>query len=300
MGTKLTLDLSASDPDGDPLSYSVLELPLPDGAYLDGYSGQFTFTPDPEHVGTIDLTFTVSDGALSDQETVTFTIPAIDGTASTRFSGRLLDANDYANGITTPIVGATVSFLNNGPAAVSDAQGYISLDSLAAGTQVLDIDPSGAQDSPAGGPYGGFREQYLLYEHVDNLQERPFFLPRIDLDSVTQVDPALETVVTNSSLGVSIVVPPHTAKTRTAATIAGRCPSPWCRRASLRPPCRKSSASGRWSRSSRWVLPLPPRCRSPFLIVITWSLDTKSKSGPSTRKWASLLSSAPAKSAPTA
>ncbi len=221
VGTKLTLDLSASDPDGDELSYSVQELPLPDEAYLDGYSGQFTFTPDPEHVGTIDLTFTVSDGALSDQETVTLTIPAIDGTASTRFSGRLLDANDYANGITTPIVGATVSFLNNGPAAVSDAQGYFSLDNLTAGTQVLDIDPSGAQDSPAGGPYGGFREQYLLYEHVDNLQERPFFLPRIDLDSVTQVDPALETVVTNSSLGVTIVVPPHTAKNPDGSDYSG-------------------------------------------------------------------------------
>ncbi|MGR9099877.1 MAG: PKD domain-containing protein, partial [Gammaproteobacteria bacterium] len=212
LGTALTLPLSATDPDGDALQFSALNLPLPEGASLDGTTGVFTFKPEYHQIGTLELTFTVSDGRLSDRETIAITVPPINETAATRFTGQLLDANDYANGIVTPIVGATVSFLNNGPAAVSDSQGYFTLNHLDAGTQVLDIDSSTAQNSPAGGPYAGFREQYPLIDHVENVQERPFFLPRIAVDSLTPVDPDLETVVANAELGVTLTVPPHTAK----------------------------------------------------------------------------------------
>ncbi|MGR9071590.1 MAG: RHS repeat-associated core domain-containing protein [Gammaproteobacteria bacterium] len=211
LGTALTLPLSATDPDGDTLQFSALDLPLPEGASLDGATGLFTFKPEFQQIGTIELTFTVSDGRSIDSETVTLTIPPINETAATRFKGRLLDANDYANGIVTPIVGATVSFLNNGAAAQSDSQGYFTLTGLAAGTQVLDIDSKTALNSPAGGPYAGFREQYPLIAHVENIQERPFFLPRIAVNSLTLVDPELETVVANAELGVTLTVPAHTA-----------------------------------------------------------------------------------------
>ena len=90
--------------------------------------------------------------------------------------------------------------------------GYISLNNLIPGTQVLDINSVSAQDSPAGGPYAGFREQFPLIAHVENIVERPFFLPRIAVNSLTTIDPNQETVVSNDDLGVSLTIPAHTAK----------------------------------------------------------------------------------------
>jgi len=52
LGSTLTLQLSASDPDGDPLVFSALELPLPEGACLDAASGVFTFRPAFHQIGT--------------------------------------------------------------------------------------------------------------------------------------------------------------------------------------------------------------------------------------------------------
>ncbi|WP_349431031.1 putative Ig domain-containing protein [Methylomarinum sp. Ch1-1] len=222
LGSTLTFDLNASDSDGDTLRYSVLDLPLPPGASLDAASGRFVFKPDVNQIGVHELTFTVSDGRAGDQQTVAITVPAVHGSAPTRFRGRLLDANDYQQGIVTPIVGATVSFRHNGSSARSDSQGYFTLSNLTAGTQVLDINAATAQDSPVGGPYAGFREQYPLIAHVENHEARPFYLPRIDRDSLTQIDPAIETRVANPNLGVSFTVPPYTAKNPDGSYFTGQ------------------------------------------------------------------------------
>ena len=212
LGSTLTLDLHASDTNGDPLTYSVQPLPLPDGARLDGETGQFRFKADSNQIGSVELTFSVSDGVFSDSETVTLTIPSIDTTVSTRFSGRILDANDYAQGFTTPVVGTTISFLNTGQFVQTDAQGYFFLDNLPEGAQVLDINSTTAVLAPDGSRYAGFRENYRLIANVENTNERPFYMPRLDEESLTTVDPAITTVVNNETLGVSITVPPYTAK----------------------------------------------------------------------------------------
>ena len=82
---------------------------------------------------------------------------------------------------------------------------------LPAGSQVLDIDTSKAKLAPNGAPYAGFREKLELIEAINNIVERPFFLPRIDTRSLETVDPKMTTTVT-SDLGVSITVFPHSAK----------------------------------------------------------------------------------------
>ncbi|HIE55843.1 MAG TPA: hypothetical protein EYP90_11815, partial [Chromatiaceae bacterium] len=71
LGTTLTLQLDADDADGDPLTYSAAPLPLPPGAELDAAAGLFRFHP--ETAGSYPLTFAVSDGYASDQQTVTIT-----------------------------------------------------------------------------------------------------------------------------------------------------------------------------------------------------------------------------------
>jgi YD repeat-containing protein len=72
VGTTLTLQLSATDPDGDPLTFTVE--PLPAHASLNATTGLFTFTPVEAQVGTLPLTFTVSDGDRTDAQAVDITV----------------------------------------------------------------------------------------------------------------------------------------------------------------------------------------------------------------------------------
>ena len=214
LGSTLTLNLTGTDPEGDPLAFSAAPLPLPENSSLNASSGLFTFTPSADQVGVINQTFIVSDGVRTDSETIDITVqgPAAGGVTS--FTGRVLDANDFELGTTTPVVGATISFLGTALYANSDSQGNFTVTDLPAGSQVLDIDTSMAKFAPNGAPYAGFREELELIADVNNIVERPFFLPRIDTNSLTQVDPDLTTIVMHvSSLGVVfITVPPHTAK----------------------------------------------------------------------------------------
>ncbi len=66
----LSFSLSATDPDGDPLTFSSTA--LPSGASLTG--GVFRWTPAYSQAGSYQVTFTVSDGQLTDAETITITV----------------------------------------------------------------------------------------------------------------------------------------------------------------------------------------------------------------------------------
>jgi hypothetical protein len=145
-------------------------------------------------------------------ETVTITVTGALPGGQTALSGRILDTNDFVRDITTPIVGATVSIRGTSITSVSDATGRFTLLGMRAGAQVFDIDTSTANPAPDGSPYAGFHQGLDLIEGVVNVIERPFFLPRIALDSITQVDPNAMTTVTNPSLNVSLVIPAGTAR----------------------------------------------------------------------------------------
>jgi hypothetical protein len=221
LGQVLSFTVSASDPDGDPITLMVTPIPLPDNAVFDGATGVFTFRPAADQVGSYPLTFIASDGRSQTAQAITITVPAPQPTAPTTLSGLLLDANSYAGGSSVPIVGATITLLGTSASATSDAQGRFVVQNASGGMQVLDIAPGTGQPAPDGSPYGGFREAITLVGHVDNVVERPFFLPRIDVASVTRVNPNAATVVTSPSLGVSINVPPHTAKNMDGTDFVG-------------------------------------------------------------------------------
>ncbi|MBW6519206.1 MAG: putative Ig domain-containing protein [ANME-2 cluster archaeon] len=68
----LAFTLSASDADGDSLTYSATNLPA--GASLNPVSGAVSWTPADGDAGTYVVTFEVTDGYLSDSETVTITV----------------------------------------------------------------------------------------------------------------------------------------------------------------------------------------------------------------------------------
>ena len=69
----LEFTISATDIDGDTLTYSVSG--LPSGATFN--SNTFVWTPDYTQSGTYDVTFTVSDGTDTDSETITITVDDI-------------------------------------------------------------------------------------------------------------------------------------------------------------------------------------------------------------------------------
>jgi len=69
-GSALAFTLSATDADGDSLTYSATNLPT--GASFNAASGAFSWTP--ADAGTHVITFEVTDSYLSDSETVTITV----------------------------------------------------------------------------------------------------------------------------------------------------------------------------------------------------------------------------------
>ncbi|MGE3298223.1 MAG: RHS repeat-associated core domain-containing protein [Porticoccaceae bacterium] len=222
LGATLSFQVAAADPDGDPLSYCIRELPLPEGAEFDAATGEFRFRPVAEQAGILVLTFCVSDGELLAEQQIRIDIPAPDPAAPTGFTGRVLDANDAMAGRTTPIVNARISFLDTGQEVLTDADGYFTLTDLPHGNQVLDIDPGGADPGPGGAIYAGFREGFPLEAHVLNVVERPFYLPRLDAATLTTVDPVLTTTVHSAALGITLTVAPHTAKNADGSDFTGQ------------------------------------------------------------------------------
>jgi RHS repeat-associated protein len=221
IGSTLSFTMTASGGTGS-LSFSVSPLPLPANSSFNSATGLFSFSPDLSQVSSLMLTFSVTEGTSTDSETITITIPQPDPAGVTAFTGRVLDANDFDGGTTTPVVGATISFLGTGQAAVSDAQGNFTVNNLPAGSQILDIDTSTANPAPDGSPYAGFREELELLSGVNNDIDRPFFLPRISVNSLITVDPNTTTVVTNADLRVTLTIPPNTAKDQNGNDFTGQ------------------------------------------------------------------------------
>jgi len=74
-GEVVKINLSATDPDGDALTFKVYN--APEGAEIDPIANVFTWMPDYSIGGVYSgIRFVVSDGELSDEEEITITIPA--------------------------------------------------------------------------------------------------------------------------------------------------------------------------------------------------------------------------------
>jgi hypothetical protein len=77
-GEPLVFTISATDPNGDALTYSAFN--LPDGAIFDPGSGTFSWTPSYDQAGVYpNVRFQVSDGTFTDYEQITITVNNVDG-----------------------------------------------------------------------------------------------------------------------------------------------------------------------------------------------------------------------------
>ncbi|MBI4835008.1 MAG: M6 family metalloprotease domain-containing protein [Planctomycetes bacterium] len=71
----LSFTLSASDPEGDPIAYSIVSTPA--GATLDAVTGVFNWVPGYSQEGVYDITFTATANVLSDSKTVRITVSQV-------------------------------------------------------------------------------------------------------------------------------------------------------------------------------------------------------------------------------
>jgi hypothetical protein len=71
-GQPIEFTVSATDPEGDPLTFSASN--LPEGANFDAATATFSWTPRYDQAGVYVVRFEVSDGTLSDFEDVTITV----------------------------------------------------------------------------------------------------------------------------------------------------------------------------------------------------------------------------------
>ncbi len=213
LGSTLSFALTGSDFEGDDLFFRAVPLPLPDGAHLDAVveqvglpnAGLFAFTPSPEQVGDIVLTLSVSDGLLSDSESVIITVT--ETPVATAFSGRILDADAFeADGTELGVFGATVTA--GGATTTSAADGSFTLSAIADDASLIALDPSAAQAAPDGSAYGGLSEAIELIAGVENVRAVPFFLMRAPAAIEVPVSTTGTTLVENSTLpGVRLEVP---------------------------------------------------------------------------------------------
>lgn len=171
--------------------------------------GQLVITPAPDQVGHYDFEVVVTDGVLTSSQPVTINVLA-DPIGTTRISGWILDTHsaplpgiDVSLGGVTVVTESNGSFLLEFPAGLTD-------DTLLIYGQTYsgpEVYPFIAEKLP------------LLYGHdayagVNNVIERPIYLPALDVANGVPIDPAKDVTVTTSSIpNASVFVAAGTLET---------------------------------------------------------------------------------------
>ena len=223
LGSTLQIQLTASDPNDDLLSFVATPLPLPDGLALDGQSGLLTWRPDAGQVGSAEITVTVSDGFLTDDETITITVEAPAPGTTTTLTAQVLDAEAAQQGTDLPVEGATATI--GGLSATTAADGFFTITNIPAGANQLVIDGTTAvpfpDPAPDGTPYGGANATLDLIADVINVPLAPYFLPRLPANGCVPVAAGSSTTVANGDLGATLDVEADAAFDSSGAPFAG-------------------------------------------------------------------------------
>ena len=194
-GDVVRQQIVATDDDGDPLAFTII--PIPGQSSLPtmrlGADGLLEIRPEPDQVGSVQFTVQVSDGAEAVTQTVQIDVNA-DPVGTTRISGRVLDTTSAS------VSGITV---NIGPATVqTDAEGRFTLEAPAGGFASDTLEVHGEEfPGPAVFPFIAEKLPLLfesgrdLFDSVNNVIDRPIFLPSLDVAGGTTIDPNVEATV---------------------------------------------------------------------------------------------------------
>ena len=220
-GGVLKVSPVAADQDGDPITFSLVTtggtVSLPTGTL--GSSGVLTFRPTPSQLGAYQFNVIASDGALEVIQPVTLNVVA-DPLTTTRVSGRVLQVNG------APLVGMRVEIGSVQGLTISD--GTFTLD-LGSGPVISDtIKIRG--DLLAGSVVYPFISEKLslVLEHevlvrVNNVIDRPIYLPELDIANAKQIDPTKDTTVTTAAIpGVAVMVAAGTLMNQQGTVFTGK------------------------------------------------------------------------------
>ena len=200
-GAKIEIPLEAIDSDGDNVTFKIKsEGELPKGM-LEG-SGKLTFNPSPDDIGIYEFTLIATDGVASVEENVTLEVVA-DLITTTRISGSLLDIDG------TPLSGVVIEL--GSITGLTDSQGNF----------ILEIPPEETSDTlkiyaealTGDKTYPFIAEKLPLllghdtYDGVNNIIDRPIYLPPLDLDNGVTINPNVTTIVTTTNIqGAGVTV----------------------------------------------------------------------------------------------
>jgi RHS repeat-associated protein len=200
VGERLTVPITASDPDGDAVTLSVDGATLPTG----GLSGSsLTLTPVPADIGTYSFDVVASDGALQSRQTVSLTVSA-DPDISTRLSGFVRDAAG------NPLASVPVNLGATSTTTAGDGSFRLTFPgSMPAGPLVVQGDRA---PGPVEYPLVKVDPALLLgrpvIDRIDNTIPRPIYLTAVDSANAGTVNPSVDTTISTPAIpGASLFIP---------------------------------------------------------------------------------------------
>ncbi|WP_166652706.1 PKD domain-containing protein [Pelagimonas phthalicica] len=192
LGLELALDLTATDADGDTLSFFANPLPLVDGAVLQANSGALRFRPEAGQEGSYAVTLGVSDGAQSDTAQIVINVVAA-AAGDTALTGVVRDAVTGAVLPDVPLHLQTAAL-----STTSGPDGSFSFGSLQVGSDVIEALPTSG--------YLGLSQSVRVTENQIRDVDPDLLLTPLN-DGCATVVAGVETVLTGTSSGVTVTIP---------------------------------------------------------------------------------------------
>ena len=200
-GSKLSVQLNASDGDGDNLTYRwQAEEDLPTGM-LAG-DGTLKFNPTPADIGSYQFTVIASDGVESVSQNITLDVVA-DPITTTRVSGVIENVEQE------PLGGVVIEI--GDLQTVTDELGEFTLETVGElPSDTLFVRGEGIEGDKV---YPFIAEKLPLvlgqevYSGFNNVIDRPIYLPAIDVASGQVINPAVDNTVTTENIpGAAVFV----------------------------------------------------------------------------------------------
>ncbi|MCO6455820.1 MAG: VCBS repeat-containing protein [Pirellulaceae bacterium] len=201
-GARLQIDLIATDPDGDSLTYMIQgAADLPPGQLFS--DGRLQFTPRPEDEGMYQFQVAVSDGMSVVTQDLTLEVTT-DPAGETWLSGQVLNVDEQ------PLEGVPVAV--GDVATTTNEFGefllYFGTDPLPSDTLLVH-----GELLPGSDVYPFIAEKIpLVLEHevfagVDNIIPRPIYLPILDVANAVPINPDDDTIVDTAAIpGAQVLI----------------------------------------------------------------------------------------------
>ena len=152
-----TLDVNATDADGDVLTYSLLI--GPSGMIINGQTGVIQWTPLQAHLGDTTVSVGVSDGALADTLTYVLTVndagdapvASVPDTSFVEDGTLVLNLNDFISDVDTPLESLTWALAGNTDISTDISDSLVTLSAPqdyngSEQLQLIVVDPDGLSD----------------------------------------------------------------------------------------------------------------------------------------------------------